>query len=286
VLLSEQAELPKQPPVTLHWLRVGHCRQLEALARRGGPWRPVDFPSYVGAIRHPDAGWVLFDTGYADHFLAATNPFPERLYRWLLPVRLPATEQLTAQLGRLGVEPGDVTRVVVSHFHGDHISGLRDFPAARVSASREGLRQMATTGRWSGTRLGLLPALLPDDVNARFDPVDDLPPVPVGPFTGRDLLGDGKLLAVELPGHLAGHLGLLLTTDRGPVLLAGDAAWSLRAIREDTPPARVVVRGLHDPDALLETLHRLHELALARPELTMLPSHCPEAAEGWHGAGG
>jgi glyoxylase-like metal-dependent hydrolase (beta-lactamase superfamily II) len=282
VLLSD---LPTQPEVALHWLRVGHCRQLEALARRGGPWRPTDFPSYVGAIRHPDAGWVLFDTGYADHFFAATRPFPERLYRWLLPVRLPDEEQLTAQLSTLGVRPGEVTRIVVSHFHGDHVAGLRDFPAARITASRAGLQQAATTGRWSGVPHGLLPALLPDDVEARFAAVDDLPAEELGPFTARDVLGDRSLLAVELPGHMTGHLGLLLTTARGQVLLVGDAAWSLRAIREDTPPSSIVVRASHHGDALVDTLHHLHEIAIARPGLTMLPSHCREAAEGWGHAG-
>jgi glyoxylase-like metal-dependent hydrolase (beta-lactamase superfamily II) len=153
-------------------------------------------------------------------------------------------------------------------------------------AGREGFAQIDATGRWSGTFHGLLPALMPDDADARLDAVEELPVVEVGPFTGRDLLGDRSLVAVELPGHMSGHLGLLMTTGRGQVLLVGDAAWSARAIREDTPPARFVVRGSDDPAALVTTLHLLHELAAEHPDLTMLPSHCEEAAEAWRAAGG
>ncbi len=278
--------LLSQPQVTLHWLRVGHCRQLEALARRGGAWRIVDFPSYAGLVRHPDAGWLLFDTGYSERNLSATRPFPERLYRWATPLRIPEREHLVRQLPDLDVEADAIGTVVVSHFHGDHVGALRDLPAARIVAGGAGFAQISTTGRWRGGRHGLLPALLPEDAGARFSAVEDLPAVGVGPFVGRDLLGDRSVVAVELPGHLPGHLGLLVTTAHGQLLLVGDAAWSSRAIREDTPPARVVARGLHDPAALVSTLHQLHVLAAAHPDVRMLPSHCEEAAEGWRRASG
>ncbi|MCW2759643.1 MAG: hypothetical protein JWO46_3389 [Nocardioidaceae bacterium] len=271
-----------QPTVEFHWLRVGHCHQLEALSRRGGALKRIEFPSYVAAIRHREAGWILYDTGYAEEFFTATAKLPARLYRATLPVTLDPAEHLTTQLADLGVTPHDVARVVVSHFHGDHVAGLRDLPAARISAGRAGLAQIQGSSGLAATRHGLVPALLPDDVDERFDAVEDLPGVGIGPFMGRDLLGDQSLVAVELPGHMPGHLGLLLTTDRGQVLLAGDAAWSTRAIRDDTPPSRLAGPALHDAAGTAATLHRLHDLAEAHPDVTLLPSHCVEAADAWN----
>lgn len=103
---------------------------------RGASWRATAFPSLCGWIVHPERGDVLYDTGYAPPFFAATRPFPERLYRMLLPVTLAPGESLAAQLRRGGADPARVGTVLISHFHGDHVSGLADFPHARFVAMR------------------------------------------------------------------------------------------------------------------------------------------------------
>ena len=70
-------------------LKVGSCRHLECLAVRGGRVTPIVFPSLAALIMHPDAGPILFDTGYAEHFHEATQTFPggsidgQRLFRSL-----------------------------------------------------------------------------------------------------------------------------------------------------------------------------------------------------------
>src|SRR5262245_56989092 len=104
--------------VDIDLLEVGHCRHPEWVTLRGGSWRTCRFPALVVLIRHPTAGVFLYDTGYAERFETATNPFPERFYRWLTPVTLPAEEHLATQLRRRGVELSDVRRVLISHLHG------------------------------------------------------------------------------------------------------------------------------------------------------------------------
>jgi glyoxylase-like metal-dependent hydrolase (beta-lactamase superfamily II) len=50
---------------------------------------------------------------------------------------------------------------------------------------------------------------------------------PFGPFPDSlDLLGDGSLVLVPLPGHTPGHMGMVVTVDDERWLLAGDAAFS------------------------------------------------------------
>jgi len=47
-----------------------------------------------------------------------------------------------------------------------------------------------------------------------------------------DLFGDGSVRLVSTVGHSPGHLSVLRRTAAGPLLLAGDAAYTRRAIAE------------------------------------------------------
>lgn len=145
--------------VTLHVLRVGACRHLECMAIRGGRWKSIEFPALCGLIQHPEQGWLLYDTGYASHFFEATQSFPERLYRGALPVVLPPDDMLVRQLAGFGLTTADINRVMISHYHGDHIAGLRDFPNARFIGLRADSQhfQSLTGKRWRATLGGHLP---------------------------------------------------------------------------------------------------------------------------------
>ena len=81
------------------------------MTRRGGGFCPVDFPSMVGVIRHPEIGVILFDTGYDPQFFEATTPFPERFYRWTTPVRLYGEDTAAAQLARMGIAAEDLSLI-------------------------------------------------------------------------------------------------------------------------------------------------------------------------------
>ncbi len=91
---------------------------------------------------------------------------------------------------------------------------------------------------------------------------------------GYDVVGDGSIVAVPLPGHSPGHLGLWLPSTQGPpVLLVGDACWLRASLTGDLPP-RQVIATMHDPDAYVATIAALGRLAEARPDILLVPSHC------------
>lgn len=274
--------LSDQPEVGFHWLRVGHCKGPEALARQGGRLRPIEFPSYVGALDHPVHGWTLFDTGYSQHFFDATRRLPELLYRTTLPVTLPEAEHLPRQLAALDIDPDAVRRIVVSHFHGDHVGGLLDHPRARIVAGAAGAEHALSLRGLTATRHAILPALLLDDLRERLDPVESFRRVDVAGLTAWDLLGDRSLVAVDLPGHMPGHLGLLFTSGGRQVLLVGDAAWTTRSYKDLKPPSRLAKNVMHDWPTTLSTLAALHELDAAHPDLLILPAHCPEGHAAWY----
>lgn len=272
------------PRTSLTVLRVGHCAHPECLALHGGAWRSAVFPALVGLIRHPDAGALLFDTGYADHFLRATDAFPERLYRWATPVTLPPEECLLPQLARHGLAAHEIAGVFASHLHADHIAGLRDLPRARIWCGDAALRFARGHGRLARLRKATLLDLLPEDADTRLSTIESLPriPLPTGWQAlgdGVDLLGDGSLRAVPLPGHARGHFGLLLRhEDDREVLLAGDATWRIDAGRTARAPSPATRALSDDWAAQHATLAKLQAvLDTGDDDRVVLPSHCAES---------
>ncbi len=277
--------------VEVHLLRVGHCRHCERLACTAGRWRIIQFPAICALLVHPQHGAALFDTGYAERFFAATQPFPERLYRWITPMTLPPEETLTAQLARLGLRPADIRVSLISHLHADHIAGLRDLPQARFILTR---REWAVTGRYSrlaGLKHAFLSALLPDDFAARLQFVDDFPSRKLPSAwsalgDGHDVWGDQSLVAVSLPGHTAGQMGLVFRDPQDrEVFLCADACWSRLAWLNNVPPSRLAGVNMHDWSEYRQTLESLHRLGTRHPELFILPSHCQQSMDLYHAVG-
>lgn len=260
---------------------TGSCLHPELATIMGGSLWPVPFPALAFVLTHPDKGTVLFDTGYDPAFIEATRPFPERLYRWLTPpsVEHPVVDALKAT----GVQPEDVRHLVLSHFHGDHCSGLSRFPNAVIHCSGEGLRSVWGKNRIASLVAGTPRGLLPEGLPARCRFFEDAPrmslPAGMDPFDdGADILGDGSVLAVPLPGHCPGHWGVVIREARGFHFLVADAAWSSKAIRENRPPPAVTSTLLGSTTHARRTLYGLHRLRMRNPDVLLTPSHCRERA--------
>lgn len=265
-------------------LNTGSCRHPARMTIRDGGWLPIDYPAVAMLIVHPEEGPILFDTGYDPAFLAATENFPERLYRIATPVELAAGRDAASQCAVLGYQPEDIRHLVLSHFHGDHIAGAHRFPNAKIHCARAGLVDARRGNRLARTRRGILSALIPADIAARAAFFEDATrcalPRDLLPFeTGADILGDGSLLAVELPGHCPGHWGLALNDARwGLHFLIADAAWSLDAVRRNMPPPAVTTTFLGHTERVRSTLSALHRLWQRNRDVRITPCHCLERA--------
>ena len=259
-----------------HVLTTGYCRASESHLIRGGARRTVDVPAQVALLHHATRGWLLFDAGYASRLWDATARPPYFLYRRATPLRLPPELPLAAQLPTaLGLSPADVRTVVVSHFHADHVAGLRDFPRARLVASRAAYADVAGRRGWPALRRAFLPLLMPGDFADRATLVDDFSGGPDLPHLGptRDLFGDGTLLLVPLPGHARGQIGLYAETPETPTLFLADSAYRTRSVRENLPPHPLTDLFADDPRAARDTLTRLHAFHRARPDVRLVASH-------------
>lgn len=239
------------------------------------------FHALVALIDHPTQGLTLFDTGYSPRFFEATERWPYRLYRRITPVvtsdRLGIANLLTEQ----GIDPSDVRRIVLSHFHADHMCGLRDFPNADVIARGNAWRACAGKTGMRALRQAYLPSLVPSDLPRRLFTLDHFHDPGIGPFERtHDLFADGSVRLLDLPGHAAGQIGLLLQSGaQQRVLLIADAAWTCQGLRETEPPTwafRWLAASAKDAVA---TIEKLRVFAKQFPDVELIPTHCPEVAQ-------
>lgn len=274
-------------PMKFHLLKAGHCTHPECIAMRGGRWSSLRFPALCGVIEHPQRGVILFDTGYSPHFFEATQPFPERAYRWVTPVTLAPQETLVSQLARLGIAASEVRHILISHYHGDHVAGLKDFPNARFLSTRADYEAMHLRSRWSNLLQGCLPALLPENFTSRLDFAEEARgislPREFKPFDSAfDLFGDGSIAGVALPGHSKGQMGLAFRrADGRPVFLVADACWTRSALDEDRLPTWIASRVFASLNHYRSTFDKLRELAARRSGVAIVPSHCEHTWEEW-----
>ncbi len=244
----------------VHYLNGGYCRHLLASVD-GRTCRVVRFYAVFLAIEHPRLGWVVCDTGYGARFFEATRGWPQRLYRWATPVT--PRGAVAEVLGKLGVKPADVEHVIVTHFHADHIGGLREFTRATVYHHADALAPLLACGAVKQTLAAFLPGLMPEDFSKRsvFVKADAFVRDERLPFGSYDLFGDGSVRLVELPGHAPGQVGLEYEENGVRTLYCADAFWRKEQIERGVNLPRLT-RGLQwDGAAYGETVGKLRELA-------------------------
>lgn len=246
----------------IHRFKAGYCTHPTCIAVRGESWQNCQFPAQVFLLESHGRFW-LWDTGYANHFMDATASGIFKLYRQVTPVYFEPEESIYQQLKVQGIAPKDLSGLIISHFHADHIAGLKDFPSVSMIASTIG---------WNGVRLqkgfralmkGFIPALMPVDFSQRLIGIESFKQVQLdsslSPLEYAYELPNshGEILLVPLPGHAVGHYGALILTDGGWQLLASDAAWSYKNYREERfpmKPAHLIMDNVPDFYQTLEIL--------------------------------
>jgi glyoxylase-like metal-dependent hydrolase (beta-lactamase superfamily II) len=159
---------------------------------------------------------VLVDTGFMREGIGAAMSERFGVPAWISPLRL---------LAELGVRPEDVTDIVLSHAHFDHMGSIHKFPRARLYIQKSELlswhEAMALPRQF-----GYLTAIInPDDLRAVFD----------ASLEHRVTLLDGDrenllpgLHARLGPGHTIGQQFVALDTARGTLVVSGDCVYGAR----------------------------------------------------------
>ncbi len=196
---------------------------------------------------------VLFDTG---------NP----------PSRAPAAANIRAVLAAAGYAPEDVSVVVLTHFHGDHIGGLAEdgrshFPNARLVTNEREYAFWSAEERLAG----------PTESTARLVQTN------VVPFAEQlEFVADGSeitsgITGIEAHGHTPGHMAYHLESEARRLLLWADTAnhYVMSVQRPDWH-----VRFDIDKAAAAATRRRLLDLAAAE-RIPVTGYHMPFPAVGF-----
>jgi glyoxylase-like metal-dependent hydrolase (beta-lactamase superfamily II) len=150
-------------------------------------------------------------------------------------------DTVLAELDALGLGPGDLAGIVVTHIHLDHAGAVGDvaraFPDATVYVHERGARHLADPSRLVASAAMVYGDLL-DSLYGRLEPTDAERIHVLG--EGDDIVVGGSriLTAIDSPGHAKHHLGLH-DSDSG-LLFVGDAVGvrlpDAGILRPATPP--------------------------------------------------
>jgi len=200
------------------------------------PGPQVRIPVYSILVEHDD-GLFLFDTGIGMEHMNAVLPFelPEQTEKQTIP----------AQLESCGFGLGDVTAVVNSHLHIDHVGGNQLFKGTSV-------RHLIHEKEVAQARNHA-----PFEFFGYSDKSWDYEGAKIETFSGDTELAKG-LWVYETPGHTVGHCSVLVDGDR-PLLFAMDVAYTADALERGIQPG-----FHHTPVDGVRSIARVKQLAEER----------------------
>jgi N-acyl homoserine lactone hydrolase len=202
------AELPTLPQVSSPRLYVFDCGTLVnnkpedyGLVREDVNDTNMAVTCYL--IVHPK-GILLYDTGLNDRLVG--RPLYENVVEGYGQIKF---NTLGGQLADIGVSPVDITYLVLSHYHWDHIGNANDYAGATWLVYKGDHDQMFSKPARSYAWFNQYSALEKSKTTILS--------------ADHDVFGDGTVVVIATPGHTEGHCSLLVRLkNTGAVVLSGD----------------------------------------------------------------
>ena len=217
----------------------------------------------VGYFHHPALGHTLIDTGYSQRCMRPRSALL-KIYKPLLGPSILSAAPLEDGFARLGLSISQIDTVLLTHLHPDHIGGLRDLPAAQVVVSRAGWDAYVASGPLKNALAGVFQELFPEDIAERLAFFEDFEEARE---KGFDLTGDSKVVALPLPGHQLGHMGLRFSEPS--LIYAADAQWVLPNLLAGPLPGFPLSLIQHDGAAAKASVDRLRAFTRAGGEVML-----------------
>ncbi len=239
----------------------------ESLANDESVWTPgenigrsIEFSSTCWLIKHRGE-WLLWDTGVPEATL--NDPRGWSTLPRLIVYHL--HKSLRAQLAEIGLIPGNIGRVAVSHTHGDHIGNVGLFPGATIlmqQAEYSWIHSPDGPNDNVNQLMALARKLLGTPKNLQLVEGDS------------DVFGDGSVTLIATPGHTPGHQSLLVHLKRsGFIILSGDVVHTEENFEKDVVPSLNTNKA--DSIASMERIRKL----IAAYQATLFINHDKKQTE-------
>jgi N-acyl homoserine lactone hydrolase len=219
------------------------------------------FPIFCILIKHPDAGYIMFDCGPGPGEEIDRRP---KEYRDINPMIIKREEYIDERLRQLGLSVNDISSIIISHCHWDHIGGLEFFKNTKaiknvyVNGKNFAYGLTATHKSSKGYTDGLYFKQNIDVEGAEYKLLDE----DIELFPGVSLMMFG--------GHTPGVMGLMLELESGMYIFPSDEITASICFYE---PA-IKPGNIYDSLSFDRSLKKLRELQ-KKYNATMIFSHDP-----------
>ena len=238
----------------LTWLLLAPGRAMRSRNDKLKPAEWVDVPSHCVLVDTPD-GKLLWDTSCPRDWEERWEP--TGLQDFFPYDKVTEEEYLDSRLNQLGLQPGDIDFVVLSHLHFDHAGNVNLFKetnARLVCSDREKEFAFGFDGPFAGAHLKA------DYEGLEFETVS----------------GDTEFLPgvtfLQTPGHTPGSMSMRIDLpDTGTMIFTSDAVYMGDSYGPPAVPA-AIVNNLEQWYGSVEKLRRIGEESNA----TMVFGHDPE----------
>ncbi len=227
----------------------------------GNPEDSVSFSYYIWFLNGDNGRKILVDVGYERDY---TRPLTAGQY-FIRP---------DSALQRMNIDPDDITDIIITHAHNDHIGGLNLFDKGTIWMQRNEYTYFVGDGWQEGA-------------DHRGLNKDDVLKIVQANLDGRVRFIDGDSIEI-IPGirvftgstHTFESQHLLVNTNTDKVMLASDDSWFYYNLDHE-----LSVSLVRDAEAYVHQLQRMKAL-VSNPDL-IIPGHdplvmsrFPEVAEG------
>ena len=228
------------------------------------PGEMVVSPALAVLIHHPEAGYLLYDTGNDPDWYATYSPAMKQIYpiSRLISIR--------SALAAEGLTPEQISLLALSHLHFDHAGGLRQFAGTRAG-------QQVVVAR---AELDFAVRACREEGSAYIAPLfHQIPGISFRTVSGPCALAQGVTL-LPLCCHTPGIMGLQVELASGTVLFTSDTVYTQEAFRKRLPPGGAI----NSAGDFLTNLQVLEELA-ARLPARLFFGHDIQQARQWQAQG-